>query len=371
MFVKDGVFMELLEYIKWRGDLTFDERELNEVDSLIFCSLSYETLDDLFMLKDSITVKEAGKIFFSLYDEEELKKRVTFSNRSYEFLKAMMNTKRYGSLILSDYVNEIDHEIDLQFSAMTIEYPKKWKYIVFRGTDDTITGWKEDFSMLYKDEILSQKNAVRYILRVTQEKGILNKMIRKYDYYIGGHSKGGNLAMYASAHVDENIQKKIKRIDNFDGPGFLSKVWEKASMMNIKNKIKTYIPTASFFGRLFDHREGIVIINSKHNGLLQHSPYNWMIEVDHFQYSDKLSESSDKAINKFNKLLEDIDNEEREELVESLFTIFDSLDIYTFNDITKISFNSVIIVLKELRELDSKSKKILIDLLGLVWDIFH
>lgn len=368
--MKDGVFMELLDYIKWRGDLSFDERELNEVDSLIFCALSYETFDDLFMLKKSVTIQEAGKIFFSLYDEEELKRRVTFSNRSYEFLKAMMNTKRYSSLILSDYVNEIDHEIDLQFSAMTIEYPNKWKYIVFRGTDDTITGWKEDFTLIYKDEMLSHKKAIKYIKRVTSEKGLFNRMFSKYDYYIGGHSKGGNLAFYASAHVDVNVLKKIKRIDNFDGPGFSAQFWEKNCHQDLLSKMKTYIPTASFFGRLFEHKEEVIVVSSKQNGLLQHSPYNWLVNVDHFVY-DVVSENSNKVINKFNGLLEDIDKKEREELVESLFTIFDKLEIYTFNDFTKISFNSVLVVLKELSELDSKTKKVLLDLLGLVWDIFQ
>lgn len=367
--MKDGGLVELLEYIKWRGDLTFDERELNEVDSLIFCALSYETFDDLFMLRDRMSIKEAGKIFFSLYDEEELKKRVTFSNRSYEFLKAMMNTKRYSSLILSHYVSEIDHEIDLQFSALTIEYSNKWKYIVFRGTDDTITGWKEDFTLIYKDEMLSHKKAVNYIKDVTEEKGFFSKMFSKYDYYIGGHSKGGNLAIYASAYVNDNVFKKIKRIDNFDGPGFSSKFWLKNSY--IKSKVKTYIPTASLFGRMFEHREEMIVVGSKQSGLLQHSPYNWLVDVDRFKYEDKVSEASDKAIEKFNLLLEDTDLKEREEVVESLFTIFDKLEIYTFNDITKISFNSVLVVLKELSELNSKSKKVLLELLGLVWDIFQ
>lgn len=363
--------MELLEYIKWRGDLSFEERELNEIDSLIFCSLSYETLDDMFMKRKSATINEIAEEFFAIYDEEELKNRITFSNRSYEFLKAMRNTKRYGSLIVSDYVNEIDHEIDLQFSAMMIENPNQWRYIVFRGTDDTITGWKEDCSMIYKDEVLSQRKAVKYIQRITEEKTFLAKMFNKYDYYIGGHSKGGNLAIYASSFLPLEIQKKIVRIDNFDGPGFQQKIWDKPSMENIIPKIVTYIPTSSFFGRLFEHPEKIVVIKSKLAGLLQHNPYNWLVNMDRFYYADEVSESSDKAVEKFNQILIAIDKDEREDIVESLFTIFDTLDIYTFNDITNINFNTVLKALKELSELDNKTKKIMIELLGLVWDIFQ
>lgn len=363
--------MDLLDYIKWRGDLSFEERELNEVDSLIFCSLSYESFDDIFRLKKSMTVNELAKIFFALYDEEELKKRIAFSNRSFEFIKAMRNTKRYQSLILSHYVNEIDHESDLQFSALTIEYPKKWKYIVFRGTDDTFTGWKEDFSMLYKEEVLSQRKAVEYIQQVYKETKDDHRFFHKYDYYLAGHSKGGNLAMYAGLCAQQSLQKRIKKIYNFDGPGFNQEVWEKESMKQMKEKIVSYIPTDCFFGRLFEHQEKTMIIKSLQTGLLQHSAYNWVVDVDHFQYENQLSEKSNQVIIKFNTLMNSIDKKEREEMIENIFTIFPSLNIYTFTDITKIHFNSVLKLLKEWNGFDNKSKKLLIELLGLVWEIFQ
>lgn len=360
--------MDMLEYIKWRGDLTFEERELNEIDSLIFSTLCYEDFDEIFDEDDSYTIDELAEIFFASYRIEDLKKRVNFSSRSYELLKAMKYTKRYGSLIVSHYINEIDHECDLQFSAFTIEYKDKWKYIAFRGTDDTIVGWKEDFSMIYRKEVLAQRKAKEYLEMICKETGIY-KLFPKYEYYVGGHSKGGNLAMYASGLADNHIQKRIKRIDNFDGPGFEDEIWEMDSMNHVIDRINTYIPSSSLFGRLFTHKEKVTVVLSEQIGLLQHSGMTWKVDVDHFQYSDKVSEGSDKAVEKMNLLIKEIDYDEREELVESLFTIFDNLNIYTLNDITKINFNTVLTALKELSVLNNKERKVLLEILRVVWDI--
>ena len=360
--------MDMLEYIKWRGDLTVDERELNEIDSLIFSTLCYEEFDDILSDGDSYTLDELAEIFFAMYEIEDLKKRINFSSRSYELLKAMKYTKRYGSLIVSHYVNEINHELDLQFCALTIENKEKWRYIAYRGTDDTIVGWKEDFSMIYRKEVLAQRKAVEYLEMRTKETGI-QKLFSKYRYYVGGHSKGGNLAMYAGANASADIQKKIKRIDNFDGPGFEDGFWQQESTYYVLDKIHTYIPTASLFGRLFIHKEKVSVVESKQVGLLQHVSFNWSIDVDHFKYADSVSEGSDKAVNKVNELLKEINNEEKEELVESLFTLFDNLNIYTLNDITKINFNHVLIALKEISELNNKERKVLLEILRVVWDI--
>ena len=361
--------MEMLEYIKWRGDLTFDERELNVVDSLIFSMLSYETFDGILYHQNALTLKEVSDIFFTIYKEEDLKNRKTFTNRSYELLKAMAASPRYQSLILSNYVNDIDNDANLQFCALTIEHKNKWKYVVFRGTDDTFIGWKEDFMMTYKDEVLSQKKAVDYLHTIFNQDTLITKVFQTYDYYIGGHSKGGNLAIYASGQVSKHIQKRIKRIDNFDGPGFSKKTWALDSMQSIIPKIHTYIPTASFFGRMFEHHGNLYVVNCKQIGLLQHNLYNWLIDVDKLSYADDVSDASDKAVNGLNELLEDLSNEEREKLIENLFNIFDTLHIYNYNDLTKLEINKIIKALFELNELSEKEKKVIIDLVRIIIDL--
>ena len=360
--------MEMLEYLKWRGDLTFKEKELNEVDALLFSLISYEDFEGI-LNDQSLTLEEVSSIFFQKYNEEELRKRVTFTNRSYEILKAAASTKRFGSLILSNYVNEIDDELDLQFCAMTIEDKNNFKYITFRGTDDTLVGWKEDFQMTYKDEVLSQRKAVDYVHKIFNQDTFITKVFQTYDYYVGGHSKGGNLAIYASGHVSKTIQKRIVRIDNFDGPGFSQKVWDQPSMQAIIDKIRTYIPTHSFFGRMFIHKGDITVIKAKQIGLLQHSNFNWHIGVGQFIYDDAVSESSDKAVNALNTLLEDMNGVERENLVEGLFDIFQELGIHNFYDVSKLELNKLLKVLKELSELDNKEKKFLLEFIKIIVEL--
>ena len=361
--------MNILDYIKWRSDLTFEERDLNEIDSLIFTILSYENFEEILPLNTSRSISECAQLFFSIYEEKDLRTRKTLTNRSYEVLKHIANTNRYKNLILSNYVNEIDVKQDVQFSALTITYKDKWKYIAFRGTDDTFTGWKEDFMMTYKEEVLSQKKAVEYLNKVFNEDSLLTKLLHKMTYYVGGHSKGGILAMYACAHVPTEIQTRIKRIDNFDGPGFDKRVWEKESIQKIIPVMNTYIPTSSLFGRLFQHEEKVTIIKSHQMGLLQHDGFNWIVEIDHFDYENEVSLGSVKAVNKLNDLLNGYNYAEREEIIESLFDIFERLEIYTFNDLLNIDLSKLIVALKDIVELDSKQRKVIIDFIGIIWDV--
>lgn len=356
--------MNVLDYIKWRSDLTFDERELNELDSLIFSYLAYENFDVI--LDQPKTIKQVSDEFFKLYDKKMLENRKTFSKKSYLVLEAIANKPRYQSLVLSNYVNEIDYDQDLQFSALTIQYKEKWKYIAFRGTDDTFTGWKEDFSMAYKEVVLSQRKASEYVDRVFYEDSYLTRIFNQCDYYLGGHSKGGNLAMYAGGMVANDIQKKIKRIDNFDGPGFELKTWEKPFIQNIISKIHTYVPTSSLFGRLFEHREQVKIVKSDAFGLLQHHPLYWHVHVDHFQYEDAVTSGSEKAVEKFNLMLQEYDRNQREKLIESLFDIFKRLEVYTFDDLLNIDLNRILQVLKELSDLDNEQKKLIMEFLHII-----
>lgn len=357
--------MNMLDYVKWRGDITFEERGLNEIDSLIFSYLSYEMFDGL-VGNENHTLQEISKQFFMLYDEKTLENRLTLSKKSYLLLKAMANVPRYQSLILTHYVNEIDHEQDLQFSACTFEYKDKWKYIAFRGTDDTFTGWKEDFSMSYKKEVLSQRKAVEYLNKVSSEDSFLTKVLNKCDYYVGGHSKGGNLAMYACAFVPSDVQKRIKRIDNFDGPGFMEPVWMNSSIQSILPKIHTYIPTSSLFGRMLVHQEKVSVIKSNYFGLIQHDPLYWHVDVDRFVYEDEVSGGSEKALIQLNEMLHEYDINKREALIESLFGIFKRLDIYTFEDLLELDVNRMIHALKELSDLTSEQRKFILEFLRII-----
>ncbi len=361
--------MDILDYLHWRSDLTFDERPYNELDAVAFCALGYEILDEVFKDKKMMTLDEVAEQFFMMHDETALKKRLSVSARSYEILKAMRNTKRYGSLIVAGYVSEIDHDLDLQFSVMTLIHKGKWKAVIFRGTDDTITGWKEDFAMLYRDEVLAQRKAVEYMSEITKDESLINRLFGKMDYYVAGHSKGGNLAMYACAHVNESVQKRIKRIDNFDGPGFRQEVWDTPSMKNILPVLRTYLPGDSFFGRMFINDSEKILVKSNKNGLMQHHLYHWQVNVDQLIRTDAFEESSDKAILKLSELINDHTEAEMQEIVESTFRLAETLGLIKIADVTKVDLMKAVKALKELTELDSKTKKVLVELVGVLLNL--
>lgn len=361
--------MNILDYIKWRGDLTFDERKLNEVDSLIFSILSYENYDGILNENNTKTISQTADEFFQKYDEETLKKRVTMTNRSYELLKAAAHTRRFGNIKMMNYINEVEETQNLQFSAVTFVKEGHWKYIAFRGTDDTIVGWKEDFCMSYKNEVLSQRKAVEYLTKITSEQSIMMRFFDKGEYYVGGHSKGGNLAMYASAFANEKVLNKIRRIDNFDGPGFSKEIWGRSHIQKILPQIHTFIPTSSVFGRLFAHPENVSVIKSDATGLRQHDAFSWHTESDHLVYMPEVSPKSDKALSILNGLLEEYGEEDREKMVNSLFKVFENLQIKTLSDLTRIDAGKVLMAFKEIAMLDAHSKRVLVEVLKAIWDV--
>ena len=200
---------DIMDYLNWRGDLNFKQANINEVDSIILARFSYLPFKDIDLKQTdnieniSIKMKDLELDKFTWKDDKE-------------FIIKLGKSKRYKDLIISDYEEIIDLEAQKQFAAITIWLPNRYKYISFRGTDTSLVGWKEDFNMSFMKDIPSQKESVRY----------LNKIAKKYrgKIIVGGHSKGGNLAIYSSMFCDDKIKKRILAIINADGPGFDKKV---------------------------------------------------------------------------------------------------------------------------------------------------
>ena len=211
----------LMDFIEWRGDLSFEEMYFTDIDNAIFAELAYVDFTYVFSMfpnQEAISIKEASKWIFQKISVEELYKKVTVVKTATLMLKELAKTKRYGDLLLMYYYNEIDKETELQFSAITIGMANE-KYVSFSGTDDTIVGWKEAFNLSYLEEIPGQVKARDYLLRVAMDTDTLLR--------IGGHSKGGNLAVYAAVNCPIAIQDRILAVYNNDGPGFIKKFYEK------------------------------------------------------------------------------------------------------------------------------------------------
>ena len=108
------------------------------------------------VISDRCYLKDVAEMFFKLNDVEKLMEEFSFTKNSIVLLEIMAKSNRYQDILVSDYVSELDYKITKQFAAITFRLPDGSIFISYRGTDDTILGWKEDFMMSYKTLIPSQ-----------------------------------------------------------------------------------------------------------------------------------------------------------------------------------------------------------------------
>lgn len=335
---------DILEYLKWRGDILLTERGLNEVDNLILSYLSYVDFDGIVPDMQSnlgITLKAASERFWNKHTEEEVMTEVNFTKMAAVVMREMAKSDRFSNLILSRYINYIDEAEMKQFSAMCIGIGTNQTYIAFRGTDNTIVGWKEDFNMSF-ETVPSQKAAVDYLNYVgSMTPGKL---------WIGGHSKGGNLAVYAAVKTMSVIQDKIVAVYNNDGPGFSTGMIESELYLKMKDRIHTYVPKTSIIGMLLEHAEEYVIIDSTEMGIRQHDPMSWQVEGTSFVYVDRLTSESIIFDTASHAWISTMTNEQREEFVDVLFQLLEDAGIKVLGDFTSSKWEKALEMMRLMKE---------------------
>lgn len=221
----------MMDYLDWRGDLTFTASGFNEVDNLLFAELVYTSFDGIVTGQseaEAVTLAEASAVFWEQNSREEILARVSMTKAAPFVLEKMAKTERFRDVKLWGYVNDISEEEQSQFAVMCAGLPDGSIYVSFRGTDNTITGWREDFNMGYLSETPGQLKAVSY---VEQMLGDGSCPVR-----IGGHSKGGNLAVYAAVHCSSGLQDRILAVYSNDGPGFRRDIVESAAYQRVLPK---------------------------------------------------------------------------------------------------------------------------------------
>lgn len=335
----------LATYVRDYGDYTFMEKPMNDVDSLVLCQFCYLKFDGLVPLvteyKKSVSIRALAA--HALYDDLFLDKRYEKDNR--ELFAAMLASRRYCNLKMNCYINIVEPEWETQFSAVTFLLEDSTIYVAYRGTDETIVGWKEDFNMAFQSPVPGQAYAVKY----------LNMVAKKFfsNFYIGGHSKGGNLAVYAAMNCTEKVQERIIKIYSMDGPGFREDVLEKHKYEVIADRIVKILPQSSLVGMLFETSPHYKVVESKTFGLLQHNPYTWMIEGDDFLYAKGIYESQKFANTAVNEWLMAMDDSERKMFVNTLYQVISASEAENLIDLTadwKKSMNGIISALKEVDE---------------------
>ena len=336
----------ILDYITWRGDLTFKQAEFNEVDNLILSAFSYLPLDAVFFGDKKITIKQAYSRAISIGVEEN----EYIQKGDKKLFPALANSKRFGELYITNFINKIDDKEEKQFSAVTIFLPDNTVYVSYRGTDVTLVGWKEDFNMSFSSKVPSQTDAVKYLENTTK---ITKKKLR-----VGGHSKGGNLAIYASSFCNTSTKKQIIEVYNNDGPGLDKTNVQKIQHREILNRIHTYIPQSSIIGRLLYNEGKYTIVESMQKGIMQHDLYSWQVLGNKFVCLDEVTNESEMVNNVIKKWLNTVDERQREEFIDIIYKILSSTNIKNVNELSSSWLKNAGVVLKTYIKTSEENKKI-------------
>lgn len=347
----------IIDYLKWRGDISFKKNSFNEVDSLILSQLAYM---DIISFYKGITINKAINDYLNKYSEEEIIRKYPFTKNFYSFLKNLQTSSRFSNIRIIDYVNKVEERLEKQFSAMIFKLNFNTILIVFRGTDSSIVGWKEDLNMTYMSSIPSQKEAL----------DLVNKKSHFYrNIYLMGHSKGGNLATFAGVRAKKSIQKRIKKIYNFDGPGFNLDFIDSLSYQKMLPKIESFVPKTSIVGMLLFHKCTHKVIKSSEEIIYQHNPLSWEVLNNHFILLDKIDDTSEKISLTLVSWLDKITPKEREIFASSVYKILNENNIKTINDLANLKMRNIVSILKTFTKLDKDSKeKVLVILKTLIYE---
>lgn len=351
----------LFDYLDWRGDLTLEEAEFNEVDSMILAWLSYVALDGVVPETCSettaITIEEAAEQFLKTHDVEKiLRETVSFTKSSVLMLQKLGQCERFRSLRLTGFVNRIDYKRETQFCAMTVLLGKNRYAVVFRGTDEHLISWKEDFNMSFLPVIPAQNMALSYLEGVSER--IKGKM------FVCGHSKGGNLAVYAGVRASHRTQRKILGIYNHDGPGFYDLDGLGDAFEEMLPIIHTFVPETAVVGMLLEHVGEPVVVKSNGKGLLQHDAASWEVLGPKFVTLDRISDTSRMINDILKNWLRETSAEERAVFVDTLYKILETTQARSIDDLNAEKGRIANVVLKEISGLSKETKNMLGKTLG-------
>lgn len=352
----------ILDYLDWRGDLTFEQDEFNEVDNLLLAQLVYVDFDGIVDGPDSsqkITVKEASRLFFESHDEAEIMKKVSMTKTAMYVLKKMAETKRFCDAMLFGYVNDISTEEQSQFSVVCVALGDKTVYVAFSGTDNTIVGWRENFNMGYLSKTPGQIKAVNYLNRMLE---LETRGVR-----VGGHSKGGNLSVYASVQCKSSIQKKLLAVYSNDGPGFSQEMIKSEAYQRMLPKIKTILPESSIVGMLLEHQETFEVVKSSQSGIQQHDAMSWEVLGSHFIYVDAVAPQSVLLDEAMKSWIFQLDKGQRQQIVDTIFSMLEAADIKTVDEFYHSRWKVIQEMMKAKSQLPADTQKLFSKALKLLW----
>ena len=346
----------IIDYLDWRGDLTLTVSPFNEVDNLLLAELSF--LDLAGIVPDvgqgaPVPLREAVATYFRRNEGRDLSMGVLVPDQIPEMAEKMALSRRFSSWKLDGYRTCLDTEREIQFAAVTIDLWNGTLYISFRGTDDTIVGWKEDFNMAFLPIVPSQHLAVDYIRDVCAR-------YPRHKLYIGGHSKGGNLTVYGAVFCGVELQRRILDAYNNDGPGFKESLVDRPEYQAIRDRIISIVPQSSVVGMLLEHDDNYSVVKSSQQDIFfQHDGFSWEVLGTQFVHLDGISPGGrihDQAIRTF---IGEMDDQQRCAFVDALFEVLGSTNAKTLTELDADWVKSLSAMIRTYKDLSRESRQML------------
>lgn len=319
----------LITYVQQYGAQTFEDKSLTDIDVLVLTEIAYLPFDEIvpksFDITEAISLEQLGKEFEQIKEKEQELNPFMITSERIELLEIVSKSQRYKEIKVFGFMNDIDDERTKQFAAVCYQWEEENRWIIFRGTDETLIGWKEDFMMTYSDLIPAQTDAIEYLKKQAETfSGTLN---------VSGHSKGGNLSLYASAMQEETVQNRIGQIYCWDSPGVHRSILGTEGYQRVVSKAKRYIPQDSIVGMMLESQVPYQIIESQGSGISQHSALMWNIEENHFVELTELTKNSQLTDQTFKQWTEVVSDEDLKLFFDTFFELIFEMGVETVNDV--------------------------------------
>ena len=341
----------IFDYLK---EVTYDsiyDRPFKELDVLALTELTYLPFGHIVPQGDTTGIQ------VRLSDAMELIDRTTdfiVSNQHLQLVDELATSKRFKNIKLLNYVDEYDPDVQKQFAAMTYRLSLDTYLVVFRGTDDTLIGWKEDFHMTYMDHVPAQKRAASYLKHVMKE-------FPKGRFMVAGHSKGGNLAAYACSYLPEYLFERVEAIYSYDAPGLNKAIIETEGYQRTSPKIHRFVPQGSIVGMMLEVPEPATIVKSRaFGGFAQHDAFTWMVEKDGFVTLDQTSPDSQQTYQTLKQWVREVPDSQLKKFFDTFFGLFLDAGITSINDLRNLkNFSKIKEIFQNAQDLDPTERVML------------
>lgn len=333
----------LFDYLSWREDLSLAQSPFGAVDGLILSALSYVRFDGLVPAGpgECVPLGQTARAYLDLPPARRGRCRCEDDLR---LLRALANSPRFTRMELCAYADRFVPKEETQFAALTVLPGDGSAFLAFRGTDGTLVGWKEDFNLSFLDVIPAQLEAAEYVQEFAEN---FSGPLR-----LGGHSKGGNLAVAGAALCPMKTRDRIESVWSFDGPGFNAYLLSRPGYQELLTRIRSFVPKSSVVGLLLTHEEPHTVVDSDQKGLFQHDLYSWQVLGPDFVRLEDVDEGSRLIDRTLKDWLAGLTNGQRETVADTLYELLSSGDAKTVKE--ALEPQNLAAALRSVKDIDPK-----------------